>query len=290
MTYQVGGKIEAQDYNNFSDTFNNSWAIGSLSNGWGQAAVGTVPVGKLVEYSEWLELFTKLNYMSVHQTGSTAISAANFDASQVFPVSDVASPGLVAFCNSLESSLADLTSSPNRFRTTSYSSDITVSGTHTGTWTNAITGTATVSFDSANLARWFFNAGGRLYLTLSYSGGSTPQDTNWSSIISSASTMWIGAIDVGGTALSDRHYWGTNGTIYTGSGTGAYSSNNLTVVVSGNGTQTVTFTVNYRDNHSNPFFDQVSGTFTITCIARPPGLGGPISNPGWNPQISVPSF
>lgn len=288
MTYQVSGTVQATDYNTLATSLNAIWASGSGDKGWGQTAVPTtIAVDNTVLATEWLELFNKVNYMSVHESGANVINASDFSTSASFPVVSTATSGIIGFCNTLTSGITTVGSDTNRFNTTSYSSDISSSGSYSASWTSAINATATVSFGSGDLARWFFNAGGRVYLTVSHSGGSSPQASNWSSVANAAGTMWISAKSVGGTAQSGRHYWGSGGTIYSGSGSGAYSSNNLTISISGNGGSSISFSLAFRDNHTNQFFDTVSGTFSVTCFARPPGLGGPISNPGWTPSVSV---
>lgn len=277
MTYLVGGLIEASDHNTRFLTINNVWSTGSGSFGWGQPTLGIVNVGELVEAGfsgspvEWASLVTTLNNISTHENGSSA--------GITVPVTYDLITWLSTF-DSQMNTLCDVGATTNRFGDYAVFNDQSLrTSNYTSSWGNPsnpqIQSTATIQWGSANAARYFFNAGGRVNLQISYSGGSgSPQDNNWSTVCSTAGTMWVQAVSSGGTASSGYGYWQSAGRMYSGSGSGAYSSNSLTVDVSGQGTDRIVFSTTFRDNHTNVWADNVTGTFSVRILVRRPPARG----------------
>ena len=73
MAYEVGGLIEATDYNNLlngSNKFNTVWSTGTGDAGYGQTAVTTKTAGDTVSATEWASLVNKVNIVSTHQVGT----------------------------------------------------------------------------------------------------------------------------------------------------------------------------------------------------------------------------
>lgn len=293
MTYSQGGLVQASDHNSRETIIEGIWGPGSGSRGWGQSALSSVSAGSLIYAGpsgspvEWAKLIQTLNYISIHENGSsTGLSV---------PTTGDIITWLSTFDSQMDT-LCDTGATNNRFGTyAAFSDQGAVSGSHTSTWgsgVQSITNIATVTWGSADQARYFFNAGGRVNLQISYSGGSgSPQDNNWATVCSNAGTMWLQAIAVGGTASGSYGYWQSAGRMYSANGSGAYSSNTLTVDVSGQGTSQLSFTTIFTDNHTNgPWFDQVSGTFTVTVTVRRPTTNGPISDTWGTASVSVPNF
>lgn len=276
MSYSVGGLIEAVDHNTRLAIINNVWSTGSASFGWGQPTLGPVFIGELVEAGfsgspvEWAQLVTTLNNISIHEIGSSA--------GITVPVTYDLITWLSTFDSSMNT-LCDTSGTNNRFGDYAVFNDQSIrSSNYSSVWGNPskpqIQNIASVTWGSADSARYFFNAGGRVNVQISYSGGGSPQNTNWATVCSNAGTMWVQAINSGGTASSGYGYWQSTGRMYSGSGSGAYSSNTLTVDVSGQGTNQLTFTTTFRDNHSNVWSDSVSGTFTVSILVRRPPIRG----------------
>ena len=237
---------------------------------------------------EWAKLIETLNNVSIHENGASA--------GLTVPTSG----DIITFLNTFDSNMNTLCDvgggTNNRFGTYSAFSDQgTVTGVHTSAWgsgVSSITNIATVTWATANAARYFFNAGGRINIQISYSGGSgSPQDNNWATVCSNAGTMWLQAIAVGGTASGGYGYWQSAGRMYSANGSGAYASNTLTVDVSGQGSSQLTFTTTFTDNHTNgPWFDQVSGTFSVAITVRRPTMTGLESDTWGTATVSVPNF
>ena len=161
MAYSQGGTIAAADYNNFidgSNQLNTVWSTGSGAVGYGQTAISAVSAAGTVTAVQWASLINALNNARLHQTGSGS------------GISAVTAGSTVNYLSTLSTQINNAYSGAASFATQG--------GTTTGTnFTTAISGAAginsytdrIVTFSSANAARYFFNAGGRLNLVLSTS-------------------------------------------------------------------------------------------------------------------------
>jgi hypothetical protein len=294
MAYNDGEIVLANDYNSRKDTVNNIWSTGSGNFGWGQSALSSVTVGSIVQAGligssvEWAKMIDTVNNMNLH--------AFNASAGLAVPQKT----DIITFLSSFDTTVSNI--STNRYGTYyAFDDQSVVSGSHTATWGGggaSITNTATVTWPTADAARYFFNAGGRVNLSLAYSGGSgSPQDSNWATVVSAAGTMWVQAESSGGTATNTgRGYWQSGGVLYSGAGTVPYASNTLVVSVSGNGGTSLTFTTVFTDNHTNiwypafPTSDQVTGTFTVSVLVRKPTTNGLTTNTWGLASVSVPNF
>jgi hypothetical protein len=171
MSYAQGGLIEATDYNNLTggsaasstaNKLNTVWSTGSGSAGYGQTAVANVSVSSTVTATQWATLINALNNSRLHQSGSgTGITA---------PVAG----NRIDFLSTLQSSIDTAYSSRLNFNANS--ATITNSGSLSAysAWTSSSTTNtltrafgARVTFASADGARYFFNAGGRLKFNVS---------------------------------------------------------------------------------------------------------------------------
>ena len=164
MAYSPGGLIEATDYNGFVSTtsganVNNVWGAGSSDSGWGQSALATVSPAGTVTATQWASLVNTISSMA-SQTG-TSITARSA------PVTG----NTIEILAALNTDLTNITA--NRLNAIANGSQFTgwtgtnskTTATSGATWT--ITFTNTVTFSSADAARYFFNAGGRIKIDVS---------------------------------------------------------------------------------------------------------------------------
>jgi hypothetical protein len=183
------------------------------------------------------------------------------------------------------------------------------SRTYTGggdIWNSSISCTIDVQWPSANAARFFWNSGGQIRITSSRSGGSsTTQNTQWTSILSSAGTQ-----SFGGNAPATNWYTLTNSfqQYYTLAGSSPYGSNSYNLLArvtdtannSSGAAANSQFLVQFVDNYVDPGIaalgaglptqtattadfppdDSVDGTFSIavslvyaTGVLVPSGFG-----------------
>lgn len=218
MTYTAGGLIQAADYNGFVSTnaganVNDIWSTGSSDKGYGQTALSTVSASGLITATQWASLVNTISSIASHQ-GTTITS-------RTAPVVG----DTITILNNLATDLTNLTN--NRGNAAASGSEIvTFSGTTAKTsatgsgstpWT--ITFTHTVTFPSADQARYFFNAGGRIRIRFSKTSTGTVADTEWNDL---ANTLCGQIYITGGTAVQTIAGTGYSGTTKIG-GTGTPS-------------------------------------------------------------------
>jgi hypothetical protein len=208
MTYSVGGLIQATDYNGFVSTtvganVNGIWATGSTDSGYGETALSTVSTAGTVTATQWASLVNTISSMASHQ-GTTITSRSA-------PVAG----GIITILSNLNTDLTTLTgargnatASGTQYGTfTGSVSKTTATGSGTSAWT--ITFTHTITFASADAARYFFNAGGRIKWETSKTSTGNLADTEWNDL---ANTLVGDIFITGGTGtqvIAGTSYTGT---------------------------------------------------------------------------------
>jgi len=286
MTYSSGGLIQATDYNGFVSTnsganVNDVWATGSSNKGWGQTALSTASVAGTVTATQWASLVNTITSMA-NQT-STSITT------RTVPTAG----STISILSNLNTDLTNVTT--NRLNAvgtgsqytswTGTSSKTTATGSGTNAWT--ITFTHTITWASADAARYFFNGGGRIKWETNKTSTGTTADPEWNDLANTlvgdifitaggttqtiAGTSYTGTTKSGGT--------GTPTTLTTGTGwyqltttdtilykqfadtapyTGQYIQ--LQAKTAGSGTQLVLTTTWFDPGYPNPYsIDQISG-------------------------------
>ena len=213
MTYSSGGLIQATDFNGFVSTgspnINNIWSTGSTDSGWGQTALSTVSVGGTVAATNWASLVNTLASMG-SQTGTTITSRSAPTAGQTISVLAAVSTDITN-CNTNRANAAAVGSTSTTW--TGVVAKTAGTGTGTNAWT--ITFTQTVTFASADQARYFFNAGGRVYLTMNKSSTGVDNDPDWNTFVGKVGTISFTGIATSKT-LAGTAYTGTTRTGGTG--------------------------------------------------------------------------
>jgi hypothetical protein len=172
MAYASGGVISATDYNNLAwggtqgtytaVTKNIAYVmgVGSGAVGYGQTitAINTVAGAATVTATQWSGLLTLLNGALGHQSGAGALLSGNYTAGQT-----------ITYFANVNTAVTTINTNAALYNaqgatTTGANFDVTVSST---TGLSSYTVDRTVTFASANQARYFFNAGGQLNLRLS---------------------------------------------------------------------------------------------------------------------------
>ena len=214
MTYSLGGLIQATDYNGFVSTtvganINATWSTGSTDSGWGQTAITTVSAAGTVTATQWASLVNTLTSMG-SQTGTALTARTAPTAGQTISVLSAVNTDITnCFTNRANAAAVGSTSST----WTGAAAKTTATGTGTNAWT--ITWTQTITFPSADQARYFFNAGGRVYLTMNKSSTGTDNDADWNTFIGKVGTLSVTGI-AGAKSLGGTSYTGTTRTGGTG--------------------------------------------------------------------------
>lgn len=178
MTYTSGSLIEATDYNGFISTsaanVNGVWSTGSGDAGWGETSVSTVSSSSIISATEWATLVNRISSMA-SQTGTTITS-------RTAPVAG----NTIQILANVNTDLTNIT--------TNRGNAVAVGTQYTGwTGTSAKTGTTsgvnstivfthTVTFASANAARYFFNAGGQIKWQVGKSSTGNLGDAEWNDL------------------------------------------------------------------------------------------------------------
>jgi len=293
MAYQTGDVILRNEYNTFATgsatgaanhavaNINSVWGVGNGDRGYGQGTtLAAVAVGDTVTATQWSTLIARLNSILVHQagTGSGITSPVTGD--------------VISAIGTLSTNIT--TAFNNRLNFTSRSTSAT--NTLTAVW-NQATPTLfqqirTVTFASADAARYFFNAGGRITLSWSASAGTDNfKEQSWTNILTAnLATISLDALTStrsgsGGTLTTDGSAIGyydlttSDQLLIRLTQTQAnYTTNYVNVAVRSNGVQgsnadtgtILTFTSYYVDDATDTFDDAINMTIGCNVIVSYP--------------------
>jgi hypothetical protein len=208
MTYVSGGLIQAADYNGFAtDSANNInaiWSTGSGDKGWGQTAISNVAVGATVTATQWATLVANLA-TSGSQTSSTLTSRTQPVAGNIIAVlANVATD-----INTITLNRGNAAASGTEYGIfTGDTSKTTNTGSGQAAWT--ITFTHTITFPSANAARFFWNAGGIVRLKYGKSSTGTDHDPDWNTFAGLCGTINLtGRVNGASQTIAGQAYTGT---------------------------------------------------------------------------------
>ena len=217
MTYSSGGLIQATDYNGFVSTtsganVNTVWGTGSTDSGWGQSALATVSAAGTVTATQWASLVNTITSMGA-QTNTTITARTAPTSGQTIGILAALNTDLTNITNNRQNAAAV----GSQF--TGWTGTNSKTGTTSGaTWT--ITFTNTITWASADAARYFFNAGGLIKIDVSKTATGETGDPEWNDL---ANTLCGDIYITGGTATQT-----IAGTAYTGTtkigGTGSPST------------------------------------------------------------------
>jgi hypothetical protein len=177
MTYSSGGLIQATDYNTFAGNttagLNRVWSTGSGDAGWGQTDIATVAASGTVTATQWATIVNNLATTGT-QTGTTLTSRTAPVAGNLIAVLANVSADITSVTTNRGNAVASGTEYGVFSGTTSKT---TATGSGQAAWT--ITFTHTITFPSADQARYFWNAGGIVRLKYGKSSTGTDADPDW---------------------------------------------------------------------------------------------------------------
>jgi hypothetical protein len=270
----AGDKITATSYNNIRNTFINYLTTGTGSIGYGQTANSSaVTSGQKVTATSWANLRLDISRMANHQgttvTLPTITSGTKITATQATQLETAATAVIQAgviynvavgqYSDELLVPLAD--------------------SQRTTAWNATIRNFFTVTFATANDARYFFNSGSTIRFTPDYvKDVANSLNDDWTTLINTIGTVVFNHTSTAangaspGTGSSIGFYDLTNVAqqIYTKTGS-TYATNDFTINAYCNVASNTTGTANiiyfecyYRDDKGpNPNFDEnVTGTVT----------------------------
>ena len=197
MAYTAGDTILDDEYNTFVNSssspfgYNHFAGTGSGAYGLGQTHLATVSGGSTtITAAHWNSLFTGLDNIGNHTndslTARTAVSAGDTIAIKAAVEADLAT--LAASVAGGSTGATALTTSSAKQTSNSSS-----------TWTGSHTVEHSVTFANADTMRHFFNAGGKINVQKSRTGGgqagggANTKDSNWTNLYAALGTIAIGS-------------------------------------------------------------------------------------------------
>lgn len=192
MGYAAGSSILDDEYNDFVNSssspfgYNHFAGTGSLTYGLGQSSISTVSAGDTINASHWNTLFTGMdniaNHVNIVLTTRLAVSAGDPIEIAAAVATDLAS--LAAEVNGGSTGATALTTS----------SALQTVTTGSEGWDNTATQEVSVTFSNANEMRYFFNAGGKVRVTVGATATSTSaKDTAFSALGTALGNLDIAA-------------------------------------------------------------------------------------------------
>lgn len=324
MAYSSGSTILDDDYNIFvagnasgtgddnTANVNTIWGTGTGNKGYGQSGtLNAVSVGNTITATQWTSLLNRISTLASHQ-GSSITSITNPTVGDTIEAYNALSANLSTVFN-------------NRLNAAGSGTDITSGGSVTGTtsWYVEAKTTTTITFASADAARYFFNAGGIILISAERSGTNNSKSIDWNDLATEIGTIAFtngSSSTIAGTTYTGTDKIGGSGTVDTiASNTGfydltpggaeavlfkqlsdtsPYTANYIEVRASLSADSTeLTFTMTFRDDAADEpaptyptepnseLLDQVQGTTGSTIVVRPPSTTY-ISNTWGTPTIS----
>jgi len=181
MAYQTGDNILDTHYNDFGTSVNALWGTGTGDAGYGESTtVSTVSDGDTITAAQWSTVLSRITSIKDHQSSSvTAITSPS-------------TGDLIEAFTALSTNISTITT--NRLNVHARQSAVNNNIDNTSNFTGTITQTGRFAWGSANQARYFFNAGGRLSCSWSLSGHTSDNKANnWAALATACGTFQITA-------------------------------------------------------------------------------------------------
>lgn len=231
MSYAQFGLIQAADFNTLvggnptstANTLNATWATGSGAAGYGQTAQANVAAGDLITASQWANVVTRTANAATHQGSSiTSVTA---------PVSG----GTITYLSAIPTNLQTIyTNRRNAATQSSTTSNAVASGS---TWSSIATFTHTATFANGDAARYFFNSGGQLAITVSHANTTAGINLLMNQLCTNVGTVVLSSVTSGTATIAGTSYNGVTKvggggnapTISTNSGYYAWTTSNANV-------------------------------------------------------------
>jgi hypothetical protein len=202
MSYAQFGTIQASDFNTLvggnptatANTLNATWAVGSAAAGYGQTAQANVSAGQTIGASEWANLVNRTANAATHQGSSiTSVTAPS-------------AGGSITYLSAIPTNLQTIyTNRRNAATQSSTTSNAVVSGS---TWSTLATFTHTATFANGDAARYFFNSGGQLAITVSLANTTAGINLLLNQLCTNVGTVVLSSVTSGSATIAGTGYNG----------------------------------------------------------------------------------
>lgn len=231
MSYAQFGSIQATDFNTLiganpgstANVLNTVWATGTAGAGYGQTAISNVASGDSITAAKWAALVSNTANAATHQGSSiTSVTA---------PVTG----GTITYLSAIPTNLQTIyTNRRNAASQSSTTSNAVVSG---ATWSSIATFTHTATFANGDAARYFFNSGGQLAITVSHGNTTAGINLLLNQLCTNVGTVVMSSVTSGTATIAGTSYngitkvggGGNSPTISTNSGYYAWTTANANV-------------------------------------------------------------
>lgn len=269
MTYKVGNRVAAGDYNQFASQLNKMTLTGSGNFGYGNSVleVINVNVGSTIRGDDFLTLRNRIDDLNVHQ-GACVIQIA----STVLPASDdfESADLIIAYDGSggrwnLPRNLSNLTAqrlTVDVFQTATGAAHSNVRGTP---WNNQVVHEFEAQFSSGDAARHFFNSGGEIKISNTLIGASNAKNDDWRSLLARASSYIFDAsvYFAGGLTVNIlRLQVSSSAAAYTANDYKIFERRDIQTGQRGHKGRIITFRVEFNDDAVENVDEDVTGTLT----------------------------
>jgi len=186
MAYSTGDTILDNHYNDFATSVNAIWGTGSSVRGYGQSStVSSVSAGTTITATQWSTLLDRIRSISDHQGNDASIT--------IDTVTNPSAGNTISVFSTLSTDIGTIdTSAAAAANAAGFATAITDTAALTTSLTGTITQTNTLTFANANAMRYGFNAGGKIEVSWSLSGGTSDDKyNNWVALASQCGTYRI---------------------------------------------------------------------------------------------------
>jgi len=294
----VGDTITAARYNNIQARIATVLGIGSGTDGYGQTLnSSTVSVGATVTAQDMQNLYDDMVAARVHQNGTIPTSIASIS------IADVIAEDVSTDPNGAAKGYADFESLMPNIETDKFLVDVTqaslesaISSTRVSAWNGTLTHEFSITFNSADDRRHFFNAGGEIRLTASLTSPSGSKSTDWATMLSNMGIVKLGytnTISTGsgtGSAIGNYDLTGSYQNIFNKTGSGLYTENDYNVQAREVSPSVIQIRVLFQDDDTgDPGTDEnVSGTLTSTIQQyRATGIYVEVDTPSYSNDTTL---
>jgi len=286
-----GTNILALDYNNIQSKIAQVMGQGSGTFGYNQTVLSSqVSVNQKITAVQWQNLYNDLIAARTHQTGANETANLNYPTTST-TVKESDRAAYLAYAGTVE---ANRLIAPPAGQATleTYST-----ATRTADWNGTITHSITLSFADANTARAYFNAGGNIQISASFSpSSSTLKNNSWQTMLNNmgivkmtynATTNTGSGTGVTNSAIGYQQLINSQQRIFRKvTETPTYSPNQYEIYVNLNSTGSqVIFSIQFQDLSGQPNApwgtdENISGTLTSQVQGyRPSGASVSINAP-----------
>ncbi len=202
--YDQYNAILATDFNSLIGTVNGSaadkvnsfWGVGFGNAGYGQPQINEIDAGGRINATSWAAMFNAI---------TNTYSHTNLTLSPAYSAVDTGSR--INYLSQLTSNISSAYAARNN--ALSQGTTSTTAGQRTTSWSNAVSIVHTITFESGDKARYFFNAGGQIAIQPVLTGGTTSIYTLFQNLAVACGTIYLSSpVSTNTVTISGTSYRG----------------------------------------------------------------------------------